>query len=115
MSCSKFTAWFNLADLGLPGGIQTLTVEGWNGANLAYQDTRTLSAFSQLDFSASAVGIDLLVLRTDVTFNGQSTRPLQWMMDDFSYSLVPEPITMLHLIAGLFMVFAFLLRRRLLH
>ena len=112
---AKFTAWFNLADLGLPGGMQTLTVAGWNGAHLLYEDTRTLSAFSQLDFSAPAVGIDRLVLRTDVTFNGQSTRPLQWMMDDFNYSLVPEPGTMLQLAAGLLMMFAFSLRRRLPH
>ncbi len=112
---AKFTAWFNLADLGLPGGTQTLTVEGWNGANLMYEDTRTLSAFSQLDFSAPAVSIDRLVLRTDVSFNGQSTRPLQWMMDDFNYTLVPEPGAMLHLAAGLLMLFAFSLRRRLLH
>jgi hypothetical protein len=37
------------------------------------------------------------------------------MMDDFNYSLVPEPGTMLQLAAGLLMMFAFSLRRRLPH
>ena len=104
---AKFTAWFNLADLGLAGGSQTLTIEGWNGTNRLFEETGTLSAFSPLDFSAPALGIDRLVLRTDVTFSGQGTKPLQWMMDDFQYGIVPEVGPMFQLGAGLPMLFAF--------
>jgi len=86
---------------------QTLTIEGWNGTNRLLKETGTLSAFSPLDFSAPALGIDLLVLRTYVMFNGQSTRPLQWMMDDFQYGIVTEVGPLLQLGAGLLMLFAF--------
>ena len=107
----KFTAWYSLADFGMAGGTQTLTVQGWNGGSLVFLEQGTLSQTSQLSLAGPSIGIDRLVFHTDVTFNGPRS-PLQWMVDDFRYSLVPEPSSVLQLGAGLAMLLAFSLRRR---
>src|SRR6185503_10867683 len=108
----KFTAWYDLADFGMAGGTQTLTIEGWNAASLVFQEQGTLRETSQLGLIGSPIGIDRLVFYTDVTFNGPRA-PLQWMVDNFQYSVVPEPSSMLQLGAGLAMLLACSLRRRL--
>jgi hypothetical protein len=107
-----FTAWYNLADFGMVGGTQTLTVQGWNGGSLVFQEQGTLSQTAQLSLMGPSIGIDRLVFHTEVTFNGPRA-PLQWMVDNFQYSLVPEPSSMLQLGAGLAMLLASSLRRRL--
>ena len=107
-----FTAWYNLADFGMVGGTQTLIVEGWNGGSLVFQEQGTLSQTSPLSLAGPSLGIDRLVFHTDVTFNGPRP-PLQWMVDNFQYTVVPEPSSMFQLGAGLAMLLACSLRRRL--
>lgn len=107
----RFTAWYNLADFGMAGGTQTLTIEGWNGSSLVFQEQGTLSQTSQLNLMGASIGIDRLVFHTDVTFNGPRA-PLQWMVDNFEYSVVPEPSSMLQLGVGLVMLLAFSLGQK---
>jgi hypothetical protein len=107
-----FTAWYNLADFGMIGGTQTLTVQGWNGGSLVFQQQGGLSQTSPLSFAGPSAGIDRLVFHTDVTFDGPRA-PLQWMVDNFQYGVVPEPSSMLQVGAGLAMLLACALRRRL--
>jgi hypothetical protein len=109
---ARFTAWFDLAAFGMPSGVQTLSLEGWKGGSLLFQDSLTLSPFAQSLVTENWIGIDRLTLKTEVTFNGETRRPLQWMMDDFQYSVVPEPGALPQLAVGLLMLFAFSLGRR---
>jgi hypothetical protein len=111
---ANFTAWFDLATFGMPGGVQTLSLEGWRGSSRLFQDTVILTSNAPNSVNENWNDIDRLVLTTMVTFDNQPRTPLQWMMDDFRYSVVPEANAMLQLGAGLLMLAALSLRRRIL-
>ncbi len=108
---ARFTAWFDLAAFGMPGGVQTLSLQGWSHGNLLYQDSLTLTPFAQSVVAENWSGIDRLVLNTEVNFQNQVRRPLQWMVDDFQYSVVPEADAVLQLAVGCLMLGAYWLRR----
>jgi hypothetical protein len=109
---AQFTAMFDLSDFGMPGGTQSLTLQGWNGATLVFEESGDLNAFSPIHLAGVTKTIDHLVINTGVTFNGEAKRPMQWVADDFQYSVVPEPTAAVQLLAGAIMLSVFAFRAR---
>lgn len=109
---AQFTGMFDLSDFGMPGGTQSLTLQGWKGATLVFEESGDLNAFSPLHLDGVTKSIDHLVINTGVTYNGQPMRPMQWIADDFQYSVVPEPAAGVQLLAGVVMLSVFAFRAR---
>jgi hypothetical protein len=109
---AQFTGMFDLSDFGMPGGTQSLTLQGWHGASLVFEESGDLSAFAPIHLDGVTKTIDRLVINTGVTFNDEAKRPMQWVADDFQYSVVPEPAAAVQLLAGVAMLSVFAFRAR---
>lgn len=72
----------------------TITVNGYNGANLIGTVTMNLPSDSFSWLNANMNGIDRLEFQSDDS-------PRWWLMDNFTYTAIPEPTSLLLLGTGL--------------